>query len=267
MADIPPSQSLYVSNLNHKVKKEVVRRGLYALFGQFGRILDIVVSRAERLRGQAWVVFHDIGDATNALRRLQGFPFFDRAMRIQFAKGKSFAVAREDGTFFQVVKARDTARAGGSASHGGSGFASGVDMARMDVSLEASSSMHDAPDDGLMQGNGASGQDHRQGEEAEEPVPAAGEAQGQSQMQDDCASANVPHNTLIAAGLPPEVTAEMMEALFRQYNGFVEVRLASGQGVAFVEYGDIVQAGVALDGLNGFKLTPTDSMSVTYAKK
>ena len=86
-------------------------------------------------------------------------------------------------------------------------------------------------------------------------------------MQDDCPSANAPHNTLIAAGLPPEVTAEMMEALFRQYNGFVEVRLASGQGVAFVEYGDIVQAGVALDGLNGFKLTPTDSMSVTYAKK
>ena len=92
MADIPPSQSLYVSNLNHKVKKEVVRRGLYALFGQFGRILDIVVSRAERLRGQAWVVFHDIGDATNALRRLQGFAFFDRALRVQFARGKSFAV-------------------------------------------------------------------------------------------------------------------------------------------------------------------------------
>ena len=266
MADIPPSQSLYVSNLNHKVKKEVVRRGLYALFGQFGRILDVVVSRAERLRGQAWVVFHDIGDATNALRRLQGFPFFDRAMRIQFAKGKSFAVAREDGTFFQVVKARDTARAGGSASHGGSGFASGVDMARMDVSLEASSSMHDAPN-GFIHDTEASAQDHGQVEESGEPEPAAGEAQGRSQMQDDCPSANAPHNTLIAAGLPPEVTAEMMEALFRQYNGFVEVRLASGQGVAFVEYSDIVQAGVALDGLNGFKLTPTDSMSVTYAKK
>ena len=266
MADIPPSQSLYVSNLNHKVTKEVVRRGLYALFGQFGRILDIVVSRAERLRGQAWVVFHDIGDATNALRRLQGFPFFDRAIRIQFARGKSFAVAREDGTFFQVVKARDSARAGGSASHGQSGFASGLGMARMDVSLEASSSMHDAPN-GLIHDTEASAQDHGQVEESGEPEPATGEAQGRSQMQDDCPSANAPHNTLIAAGLPPEVTAEMMEALFRQYNGFVEVRLASGQGVAFVEYGDIVQAGVALDGLNGFKLTPTDSMSVTYAKK
>ena len=32
------------------------------------------------LRGQAWVAFADIGAATNALRSMQEFPFFDRPM-------------------------------------------------------------------------------------------------------------------------------------------------------------------------------------------
>ena len=36
--------------------------------------------RTERLRGQAWVVFADITAATNALRAMQGFSFFDKPL-------------------------------------------------------------------------------------------------------------------------------------------------------------------------------------------
>ena len=103
---VPPSQTLYVSNLNHKTSKEVTRKSLYALFTQFGRIMDVVVSRAAVSRGQAWVVFDDIGSATNALRQLQGFNFFDRPMRVAFAKGKSHAVAQADGTYHLVLKGK-----------------------------------------------------------------------------------------------------------------------------------------------------------------
>lgn len=35
---------------------------------------------------QAWVVFAEKSMATNALRQMQGFPFFEKKMRIQFAK-------------------------------------------------------------------------------------------------------------------------------------------------------------------------------------
>ena len=32
------------------------------------------------MRGQAFVVFKEIASATNALRAMQGFPFYDRPM-------------------------------------------------------------------------------------------------------------------------------------------------------------------------------------------
>lgn len=57
-----------------------MKKCLYAVFSQFGRILDIVIMRNIRLRGQAWVVFEEISSATAALRSMQGFPFFDKPM-------------------------------------------------------------------------------------------------------------------------------------------------------------------------------------------
>ena len=38
-------------------------------------------------------------------------------------------------------------------------------------------------------------------------------------------------------------------------------------GIAFVEFDTELQAGVALSGLSGFKITHTHSMAVTYAKQ
>ena len=61
--------------------------------------MDVVALKTSRLRGQAWIVFEDIGSATRAMRGLQSFPFYDKPMRIAFAKTKSRAVAIEDGTY------------------------------------------------------------------------------------------------------------------------------------------------------------------------
>jgi hypothetical protein len=59
---------------------EEMKKLLYALFAQFGRILDVVVMSKEKVRGQAWVVYADLTAATNALRAMQEFPFFDKPM-------------------------------------------------------------------------------------------------------------------------------------------------------------------------------------------
>jgi len=48
------------------------------MFSQFGKILDVVALKTYRMRGQAWVVFADVAAATNALRSMQGFQFFDK---------------------------------------------------------------------------------------------------------------------------------------------------------------------------------------------
>ena len=39
------------------------------------------------------------------------------------------------------------------------------------------------------------------------------------------------------------------------------------KGIAFVEFGDETQASIALQGLSGFKLTPTDELSLAFAKR
>lgn len=79
-ADIAPNQTIYVNNLNEKLKKDALKKALFAVFSQFGRILDIVVMKTLRLRGQAWIVFADVAAASNALRQMQSFPFYDKPM-------------------------------------------------------------------------------------------------------------------------------------------------------------------------------------------
>lgn len=57
-----------------------LKKSLYAIFSQFGPIMDIVALKTLKMRGQAFVVFKDISSATNALRSMQGFPFYDKPM-------------------------------------------------------------------------------------------------------------------------------------------------------------------------------------------
>ncbi|KAJ8577910.1 hypothetical protein ON010_g1297 [Phytophthora cinnamomi] len=59
-ADVPPNHTLYLNNLNDKIKPDRLKATLYASLSQHGKILEIVMGRARRLRGQAWVTFDDV---------------------------------------------------------------------------------------------------------------------------------------------------------------------------------------------------------------
>ena len=109
--DSKPNSTIYVNNLNEKVKKEELKKSLYHLFSQFGSILgkdprlalmslccicyyscflissdaDIVALKTIKMRGQAFIVFKDIASASAALRSLQGCPFYNKPMRLDFA--------------------------------------------------------------------------------------------------------------------------------------------------------------------------------------
>uniref|UniRef100_A0A8C3Y949 RRM domain-containing protein n=1 Tax=Catharus ustulatus TaxID=91951 RepID=A0A8C3Y949_CATUS len=76
-----PNHTIYINNLNEKIKKDELKKSLYAIFSQFGQILDILVSRSLRMRGQAFVIFKEMSSASNALRSMQGFPFYDKPMK------------------------------------------------------------------------------------------------------------------------------------------------------------------------------------------
>jgi hypothetical protein len=128
-----------------------LKKTLYAMFSQFGPVLDVVAYKTLKMRGQAFVVFKEVAHATAALRAMQSFPFYDKPMvrrgrfvaaspplppgesvlvlvhvlacgtdtgcdgvvgaqSIHYAQGKSFAVAKEDGTLEQLKRKRDEDR-------------------------------------------------------------------------------------------------------------------------------------------------------------
>lgn len=81
-----------------------MKKSLYAIFSQFGQILDIVALKTLKMRGQAFVIFNDVNSASNALRSMQGFPFYDKPMRIQYAKIESDIIAKRYNTFVERPK-------------------------------------------------------------------------------------------------------------------------------------------------------------------
>ncbi|PUU78512.1 hypothetical protein B9Z19DRAFT_1114883 [Tuber borchii] len=96
---LPPNQTLYLQNLNDKIRKPDLRTELYTLFSTYGVVLDVNALKTMKGRGQAHITFRDVAAATQAMRALQGFEFFGKEMRISYAKGKSHAISKLDGTY------------------------------------------------------------------------------------------------------------------------------------------------------------------------
>ena len=75
-----PNNTIYIRNINEKLKKEDLKQQLYALFNQFGPILEVMAKKTLKLKGQAFVVFRDISSASNALVKMNGFVFNEKPM-------------------------------------------------------------------------------------------------------------------------------------------------------------------------------------------
>ncbi|ESQ51590.1 hypothetical protein EUTSA_v10017204mg [Eutrema salsugineum] len=225
-ADIPPNQSIYIKNLNEKIKKEELKRSLYCLFSQFGRILDVVALKTPKLRGQAWVAFSEVTAASNAVRQMQNFPFYDKPMRIQYAKSKSDCITKADGTFVSRDKKR-----------------------KQEEKVERKREETQGP-------NMANGPTSQNGAAPAPPFQPSGQ------------EAMPPNNILFIQNLPHETTSVMLQLLFAQYPGFKEIRMIDAKpGIAFVEYEDDVQSSMAMQALQGFKITPQNPMIISFAKK
>ncbi|MCJ1233351.1 U2 snRNP complex subunit msl1 [Varicellaria rhodocarpa] len=103
-----PNQSLYITNLPEKLPKQDLRLSLYTLFSTYGPVLDVVALKTSKMRGQAHIVFRDIQASTQAMRALQGFDFFGKDMKIQYARGKSDIFTKLEGVYRPPVVAPTT---------------------------------------------------------------------------------------------------------------------------------------------------------------
>lgn len=100
MTDIasPPNKTLYVRNLDESIKLPILKQDLNTIFSQFGTVINVVAHKNIRMRGQAFIVFDDLGAAQKALGAVQEFPFHGKKMEVHYAKTQSDdTVKRERG--------------------------------------------------------------------------------------------------------------------------------------------------------------------------
>lgn len=210
LADIAPKHTIYINNLNDKIKVDTLKRSLHAAFSQFGPIVDIVMRKSYRLRGQAFIIFRDIEGASKAIRTMQGFIFFDKPLRIQYAKTESDTITKQKGTFVQRPA-----------------------KPKLEIKKKERSALN-------------------------------GNAPGKMQDVVD----QEPNKILFLTNLPDETNEAMLTLLFNQFPGFKEVRLIPGRSdIAFVEFENEYLSGTAKEALNGFSLSPTHKVRITFAKK
>lgn len=80
------------------------------LFCTYGKIQNIVVKKSVKMRGQAFIVYENIEDATKALYALQGHILYYKSMVIKYAKFKSDIIAQREGIFEEEKKKRELDR-------------------------------------------------------------------------------------------------------------------------------------------------------------
>ncbi|KAF3818136.1 hypothetical protein GH733_012444 [Mirounga leonina] len=226
-----PNHTIYINNLNEKIKKDELKKSLYAIFSQFGQILDILVSRSLKMRGQAFVIFKEVSSATNALRSMQGFPFYDKPMM------KGTFVERDRKREKRKPKSQETPAAKKAVQGGAAAPVVGAvqgPVPGMPPMTQAPRIMH-----------------HMPGQPPYMPppgmIPPPGLAPGQ------IPPGAMPPQQLMPGQMPPAQP---------------EVRLVPGRhDIAFVEFDNEVQAGAARDALQGFKITQNNAMKISFAKK
>lgn len=210
IADIAPKHTIYINNLNDSIKVEPMKQSLHALFSQFGPIVDIVMRKSYRLRGQAFIIFRDIESAAKALRTMEGFIFYDKPLRICYAKTESDVITKQRGTFVQRPK-----------------------KPKLEI------------------------------KKREKPSTNGSNNRAMQDVVDQ-----EPNNILFLTNLPEETNEAMLTLLFNQFPGFREVRLIPGRSdIAFVEFENEFLSATAKEALNGFNLSPTHKMRITFAKK
>jgi len=230
-SDIPPNQTVYVHNINEKLKKNDCKKALYAYFSRYGTILDIVACRAQRLRGQAWIVFKDIAAAGNAIRDLQGMMFYDKPLKINYAKTKSDVISKLDGTYTEKKK---------------------EDRKRKEEERKKQ-------------------QPSKKQNTGKDKDPIASSSSSSSEPVVLQPRNEPPNHILFVENLPEMINDMMLSMLFQQYPGYKEVRLVPGRegkkAMAFVEYETETQAANAMAGLQFFKVTLQDTMVISFAKR
>ncbi|KAL1700096.1 hypothetical protein EV121DRAFT_264489 [Schizophyllum commune] len=226
-------ETLYIQNLNEKIKVDIMKQTLRTLFKTYGEVLDVVAHRNLRMRGQAFVSFADVNSARRAAREVRGFPLYTKPMQISFARSRSDAVVKklDESQFDDHKKRRE--------EHKRKTRYTNPLKQKLKAKRLALAS------DGVSH------------------LPAT--RRPNVLMPDEYLP---PNKILFLQNLPETVSKDQLTALFSQYPNLHEVRMVpTKKDIAFVEYYDEASATNAKDALHNYKMDGENKIKITYARK
>lgn len=244
----PPYPTIYVGNLNERVKIPDLVYALQAIFEEFGIIIDIVAKRSLKRRGQAFVVFEKQESAQRAME-LDGFELHDKPLRIRNAYQPS------DKT---------------------------VETRFGEEALEEHKKRRIAQKEYRMAAEQASKESARRENELKRPgEPAEGERKSKvarGLKSTAGTSSNVipdeylpPNRILFVQNIPEGYNIDNLSNQFSVFEGFKEFRPVPGRtGIAFVEYAGEIGAIAAKERMGNKVLPGTEDsppLKVTYQRQ
>ncbi|QSS65575.1 small nuclear ribonucleoprotein U [Histoplasma capsulatum] len=239
---VAPNSTIYVRNLEERIKIESLKEALTEIFSEYGNIIDIVAKTNLKAKGQAFVVFDNVDSATRAIEEINGFELFEKPMVLDYAKTRSDAtVLKEQGE--AELEAHKRKRLAEKAQE----------------ALEAQKK--------LKRGAAAPG--------GAETRPSK-VTRGTGLKPSNAAAAPVipdeylpPNKILFLREIPDSLDQEGLTAVFGRFEGFKEVRMVPGRkGIAFVEYEAETGAISAKEATSGMPLGENGKpIRVTYQRQ
>lgn len=84
-----PIETIYVNNLEERVKVEEMKQALTAVFKFYGPILDIIVKKSLKRKGQAFIVFDSQKSVLDAVEEMNGFEMYGKVLQVAKARTHS----------------------------------------------------------------------------------------------------------------------------------------------------------------------------------
>ncbi|CRG97457.1 U1 small nuclear ribonucleoprotein A, putative [Plasmodium gallinaceum] len=279
--NIKPNETLYVKNLNDRIKPEEMKKNLKDLFKQYGIIKDIIVMKSFWRKGQAWIIYDTIESSTKALNAMQGYFLYGKIMQINYSHNKSDIHSKRDGTFVERSKNPKKPK---------------QIIEREKKQKEIFETMHKNYLE--MQMNNFKMSQNKEYEKKGEKIDlnqidkqtliakAQAKAYEEKTKKNEDLSKNnifppyypintcssipnnviVPYKILFVENVVENVNTQAFNDLFKSFAGFIEARIIPQRNVAFVDFSDEGTATYAMKVLQNYELQGS-KLKISYAKR
>ena len=230
-----PCETLYIKNLNEKVKIDELKEALNKEFSQYGEIIEIRVRNTIRLKGQAFISFKTKDQSSKAKKNLNDKLFLNKKLIIEFAKTPSDSILLLQGKLTEnQKKIKDLSR-----------------KRKRDEFYENLKNEIEKEKNNNINNN-------------EMIINAKDSNENEISIKINPEEVN---KSLFVQGLNSSVTNQTLIDLFNSLSGFKEVKYFPTKGICFVEYDSVENATNALLKYDKFDLGNDCILRVSFSKK